>query len=128
MMAMLGSLRDRLPARAEFWQCSAKMMVAIFPGIVVAFLLALVAGWIAGGLGEPLSRNPVLVAMVFGLLIGNSFPCPDRFRPGLDFTKRYLLRLALSRRGRGCLARRQRCDQAVRDQRRQQKADKQKGR
>ena len=33
--------------------------------------------------------------MIFGLLIGNSFACPDALRPGLDFTKRYLLRLAV---------------------------------
>jgi uncharacterized integral membrane protein (TIGR00698 family) len=95
-MAMLGALRDRLPAGAgQAWQGAGRTITAIFPGIVVAILLALVAGWIAGGLGEPLSRNPVLVAMVFGLLIGNCFQCPERFRPGLDFTKRYLLRLAV---------------------------------
>jgi uncharacterized integral membrane protein (TIGR00698 family) len=90
-MAMLGTLRDRLPV----WQNAAKTIHAVYPGIVLAALLAVVASWIAGGLGEPLSRNPVLVAMMFGLLIGNSFQCPDRFRPGLDFTKRYLLRLAV---------------------------------
>src|ERR1700754_3275394 len=94
-MATLDTLRGRLPAGAELWQASAKTIRAILPGIVLAALLALVAGWIAGGLGEPLSRNPVLVAMLFGLLIGNSFQCPERFRPGLDFTKRYLLRLAV---------------------------------
>jgi uncharacterized integral membrane protein (TIGR00698 family) len=68
---------------------------AALPGIAVATALALAAGWIAGGLGEPLARNPVLVAMLFGLLIGNSFGCPEGLRPGLDFTKRYLLRLAV---------------------------------
>ncbi|QPB18871.1 putative sulfate exporter family transporter [Rhizobium sp. 007] len=68
---------------------------SVLPGVIVAAALALAAGWIAGGLGEPLSRNPILVAMLFGLLIGNSFACPDALRPGLDFTKRYLLRLAV---------------------------------
>ena len=58
-------------------------------------LLAFAAGWIAGGLGEPLARNPVLVAMLFGLLIGNTFGCPEALKPGLDFTRRYLLRLAV---------------------------------
>ncbi len=53
------------------------------------------ASWIAGGLGEPLARNPVLVAMLFGLLLGNVFGYPEALRPGLDFTKRYLLRLAV---------------------------------
>ena len=68
---------------------------SVLPGIAVAAALALAAGWIAGGLGEPLARNPVLVAMLFGLVIGNSFACPEALRPGLDFTKRYLLRLAV---------------------------------
>jgi uncharacterized integral membrane protein (TIGR00698 family) len=65
------------------------------PGIAVAALLALAASWIADGLGDPLARNPVLVAMLFGLVIGQLFGCPDTLRPGLDFTKRYLLRLGV---------------------------------
>lgn len=65
------------------------------PGILVAAALALAAGWIAGGLGDPLARNPVLVSMLFGLVLGSVFTCPDVLRPGLDFTKRYLLRLGV---------------------------------
>ena len=68
---------------------------SVLPGVAVTVMLALAAGWIAGGLGEPLARNPVLVAMLFGLLIGNSFAYPEGLRPGFDFTKRYLLRLAV---------------------------------
>lgn len=66
-----------------------------FPGLVVAALCALGAGWIAGGLGEPLSRNPVLIAMLLGLFLGNCFTTPEALFPGLNFTKRYLLRLAV---------------------------------
>jgi uncharacterized integral membrane protein (TIGR00698 family) len=33
--------------------------------------------------------------MMFGLIIGNIISVPDRLRAGLDFTKRYLLRLAV---------------------------------
>jgi uncharacterized integral membrane protein (TIGR00698 family) len=65
------------------------------PGVTLAAALAWVALSVAGGLGEPLSRNPVLVAMLLGLLIGNTLECPATLRPGLDFTKRYLLRLAV---------------------------------
>jgi uncharacterized integral membrane protein (TIGR00698 family) len=64
-------------------------------GIVLAFVLALAASWMAGGLGDPIARNPVLVAMLLGLVLGNAFGCPESFRPGLDFTKRQLLRLAV---------------------------------
>ena len=77
------------------WHGSSKKARSLLPGIALAAALALVAGWVAGGLGEPLARNPVLVAMLIGLLLGNTFGCPDALKPGLDFTKRYLLRLGV---------------------------------
>ncbi len=64
-------------------------------GLGAAAGLALTSGWIAGGLGDPLARNPVLVAMLLGLAIGLTFGCPATLRPGLDFTKRTLLRLGI---------------------------------
>ena len=64
-------------------------------GVVAAAGLALAAGWIAAGLGDPLARNPVLVAMLLGLALGLTFGCPPELRPGLDFTKRTLLRLGI---------------------------------
>ena len=66
------------------------------PGLAAAATIALAAGWIAGGLGDPLARNPVLVAMLCGLLVGAFFGCPDALRPGLDFTRRTLLRLGVA--------------------------------
>jgi len=77
------------------WLALSGFARAVGPGLAVAVALALVSGWTAGGLGDPLARNPVLVAMLLGLLLGNCFFFPDRLRPGLDFTKRYLLRLAV---------------------------------
>jgi uncharacterized integral membrane protein (TIGR00698 family) len=68
---------------------------SLLPGLALAVVLALAAGWIAVGLGDPLARNPVLVAMLFGLVIGNCLVIPDSLRPGLQFTMRYLLRLAV---------------------------------
>lgn len=73
----------------------ARQARSLLPGVGLAAALAVVAGWVAGGLGEPLAHNPVLVAMLFGLLLGNSFGCPDVLKPGLDFSKRYLLRLGV---------------------------------
>ena len=64
-------------------------------GVAAAAGLALAAGWIAAGLGDPLARNPVLVAMLVGLAIGLTFGCPVALRPGLDFTKRTLLRVGI---------------------------------
>lgn len=83
------------PGVAESVAAGPGFVQTLLPGLALAAALALAAGWIAGGLGDPLARNPVLVAMLFGLLIGNCFTSPEEFRPGLDFTKRYLLRLAV---------------------------------
>jgi uncharacterized integral membrane protein (TIGR00698 family) len=68
---------------------------ARLPGLIIAALLAFAANGLAGGLGDPLARNPLLVAMLLGLIIGNAFGCPERLRPGLQFTTRYVLRLAV---------------------------------
>src|SRR4051794_35899324 len=43
------------------------------PGLAAAAALALAATWIAAGLGDPLARNPVLVAMLLGLGLGCTF-------------------------------------------------------
>jgi uncharacterized integral membrane protein (TIGR00698 family) len=75
---------------------AADVVAATWPGVAAAAALAMVAAWIAGGLGDPLARNPVLVAMLFGLLLGNTLHCPQRLSPGFDFTKRYLLRAAVA--------------------------------
>ena len=66
------------------------------PGVIVAAALALVAAWFARLLGEPLARNPVMVAMLFGIVVGNCSKVPESLRPGLDFTKRYLLRIGVA--------------------------------
>ena len=95
-MPLSGAVPARLPAgTALTWRGVGGAVRSVSPGVAMAGALALAAGWIAGGLGDPLARNPVLVAMLFGLLIGNIFVLREEFRPGLDFTKRYLLRLAV---------------------------------
>lgn len=68
---------------------------ARFPGLLVAALLAFAASALAGGLGDPLARNPLLVAMLLGLVIGNAFGSPERLRPGLQYTTKTLLRFAV---------------------------------
>lgn len=66
------------------------------PGLLVAFALGVIATFMSRGLGGPLARSPLLVAIFIGVLIGNSFGCPESFRPGLTFTIRRLLRLAVA--------------------------------
>jgi uncharacterized integral membrane protein (TIGR00698 family) len=69
---------------------------ARIPGLAVAATLAFVAGGLAAGLGDPWARNPVLVAMLLGLVVGAVFGCPESLQPGLQFTTRFLLRLAIA--------------------------------
>jgi uncharacterized integral membrane protein (TIGR00698 family) len=99
MKAALASARTAVVAPRAWLAAQASTQLttlkARIPGIAAAAALALAAGWIAGGLGDPLARNPVLVAMLFGLLLGSCFECPPALRPGLDFTKRQLLRLGV---------------------------------
>ena len=69
---------------------------ARLPGLAVSAMLAFVAGGLAAGLGDPWARNPVLVAMLLGLAVGAVFGCPESLQPGLQFTTRFLLRLAIA--------------------------------
>jgi uncharacterized integral membrane protein (TIGR00698 family) len=85
----------KLAATLPFQSAAALRWRERLSGIAVAAVLALAAGAVAGGLGDPLARNPLLIAILIGLAIGNIFGCPDQLKPGLDFTKRYLLRLAV---------------------------------
>ena len=66
------------------------------PGIAVAAVLAFAANGLAAGLGDPWVRNPVLVAMLCGLTVGIVFGCPETLVAGLQFTTRFLLRLAIA--------------------------------
>ncbi|HSI48642.1 MAG TPA: putative sulfate exporter family transporter [Ideonella sp.] len=89
-----------LAARPAAWRAwrtwwPALELRARWPGVAAAAALALAASWMAGGLGDPLARNPVLVAMLFGLLLGSVLGCPAVLQPGLAFTKRQLLRLGV---------------------------------
>lgn len=88
-------MRPNLRLSAVVLWLSPESWRARLPGLVVAALLAFAAKGLAGGLGDPLARNPLLVAMLLGLIIGNAFGCPERLRPGLQFTTRYVLRLAV---------------------------------
>ena len=47
------------------------------PGIAVAAVLAFAAGAVAGGLGDPLARNPLLIAILIGLATA-TLGCPDQ--------------------------------------------------
>ncbi|MDO8413707.1 MAG: putative sulfate exporter family transporter [Gallionellaceae bacterium] len=65
------------------------------PGIAIAALLAGMAVAISTGLGGSLSKSQLLIAVLLGLFIGNVFGRPQMLQPGLQFTIKWLLRLAV---------------------------------
>ena len=65
------------------------------PGIIMAALLAAMAVTLSTGLGGSLSRSQLLIAVLLGLFIGNVFGRPQMLQPGLQFTIKWLLRLAV---------------------------------
>lgn len=62
------------------------------PGIGVALVAALI-GWAVNTRVSLLS--PLLVALVLGMVVGNTIPLPDRVRPGLQFAAKPLLRAGI---------------------------------
>lgn len=62
------------------------------PGIGIALVAALL-GWAVNSRVSLLS--PLLVALVMGVVIGNTLPLPQRVRPGLQFAAKPLLRVGI---------------------------------
>jgi uncharacterized integral membrane protein (TIGR00698 family) len=79
------------------WQQTPRLL----PGILLAAVVALAAGWLANWLGttamgfrkSPLSD--ITVAILLGLLLNNLVKLPKIFRPGLGFCLKKLLRLGI---------------------------------
>jgi uncharacterized integral membrane protein (TIGR00698 family) len=79
------------------WQQEAKSarmrdVNALVPGVAVVAVIA-AAAWSVGGY-VPLVGAPVL-ALAAGVIIGSALRLPGTLRPGVDFTLRRLLRLAI---------------------------------
>ncbi len=67
--------------------------VTLVPGLVLVFAIAVVANFAAAFL--PPAVNAVIVAILLGLLIKNSFSVPAPFQPGIKFSLQKLLRFAI---------------------------------
>lgn len=64
-------------------------------GLLVLALMTYLAYGLAGGLQNRLSQNPLLIAVLFGIFIGNVFKVPQFMRPAIDFTIAYLIKTAV---------------------------------
>lgn len=67
---------------------------AILPGFLICFGIALSAVWIRNMSGIA-ALNPVAAALLLGLVIGTLSGRPAKFRPGIAFSVRPLLRAAI---------------------------------
>src|SRR5262245_27672363 len=67
------------------------------PGLAAALVVALIARWVHGLLPPVLAKalGEVLFAVFLGLLISNLFRLPPLFAPGIRFSFRTVLRLAI---------------------------------
>lgn len=64
-------------------------------GLLVLALMTYLAYGLAGGLQNRLSQNPLLIAILFGIFVGNVFKVPEFMRTAIDFTIAYLIKTAV---------------------------------
>ncbi|MEK7434324.1 MAG: YeiH family protein [Cyanobacteriota bacterium] len=72
-------------------------MVKNLEGIIFSLFFAFVSIYISdiSFLKNNLHINPFIISIFIGVLVGNFFTLPERLRPGLTFTSKKLLRLAI---------------------------------
>jgi uncharacterized integral membrane protein (TIGR00698 family) len=67
----------------------------LISGLLVLALMTYLAYGLAGGLQHRLSQNPLLIAVLFGIFVGNVFKVPQFMRAAIDFTIAYLIKTAV---------------------------------
>jgi uncharacterized integral membrane protein (TIGR00698 family) len=70
------------------------------PGLLLAFVLAVLGNYIADGIAAALGLGPgaisgIMVAILLGLALGNLFTLPGMLKPGIDFAVKSVLRLGI---------------------------------
>ncbi|MFK7888823.1 MAG: YeiH family protein [Gammaproteobacteria bacterium] len=76
-------------------------MKSVFPGLTLAIALALLGQWLSQFIGIDLmgmAKSPLsatMVAIVLGLLIGNTLTLPAIFKPGISFGVKRVLRFGI---------------------------------
>ncbi len=67
------------------------------PGVLVTVVLAIVATFISGLqiVKETVNFSPLIIAILLGVVIGNTVKFPETFKPGLTFSLKKILRIAI---------------------------------
>lgn len=61
-------------------------------GLVILAIMTYATYGIAAGIQNRLSQNPLLIAVLFGMFLGNLFTLPKTLQPAIDFTIKYLIK------------------------------------
>jgi uncharacterized integral membrane protein (TIGR00698 family) len=93
-------------AAREGWRASGhsrlEAMGRIAPGLLLAFLLAVVGRWVSGWLGggllglEKSPISPILIAILGGLVIRNTLGLPSVYESGLQLCLKKVLRIGVA--------------------------------
>ncbi len=72
-------------------------MIAIIPGVVFTFVLAFLATVISSLeiVKSTVNFSPLIIAIILGILIGNLFKLPEILKPGIIFSLKKILRIAI---------------------------------
>ncbi len=67
------------------------------PGVLVTVVLAIVATYISSLqiVKETVNFSPLIIAILLGVVIGNTVKFPETFKPGLTFSLKKILRIAI---------------------------------
>ncbi len=72
-------------------------MAKYIPGVIVAVVLAIVSTFLASLqiVKETVNFSPLIIAILLGVVIGNIIKFPDTFKPGITFSLKKILRIAI---------------------------------
>lgn len=72
-------------------------MINFIPGFIFSAVLAFVAIFISSLeiVKSTVNFSPLIIAIILGLIIGNSFKLPEIFKPGINFSLKKILRVAI---------------------------------
>ena len=72
-------------------------MIKLIPGLVVTFSLAVVATFLSNLdiIKSTVNFSPLIIAILLGIIIGNFIRFPESFKPGIIFSLKKILRVAI---------------------------------
>ncbi|NPA51556.1 MAG: YeiH family protein [Aquificae bacterium] len=72
-------------------------MTKVLPGIIFTFVLAVIATFVSNLdiVKQTVNFSPLIIAIIFGIIIGNVIKLPEILKPGIIFSLKKVLRIAI---------------------------------